>query len=446
MDDRTGGLVSMKYFQFAALFTMLSCSTAFAASIKDSPVDKEPNIGVVVVQGEFISGDANRFNAAIQKYSKGIVLFESGGGDLATGLEIGTTIRMKGFRTGVAPNSLCASSCALAWLGGVERYLSPTSKLGFHAAYSVDGSTTRETGLGNAVVGAYLTRIGLPIDAVIYITKAPPEEMTWLNPNDAKKVGIDLNILADDKPTGAPPKISEAPNLPSPSATAELCGPVLAGPPSTPPSFDCSRAASDDEKAICGDAILARADALIANKFRGASRTNDTGIRYWLRLNNIHRENCHSDVLCILTVQMRSLRLFDSTTPPWMEEYKNRLVRAGIGAEWSPVLPTKIGECINTSIVGITDRFGAPLSPYLDSSGFDSGSAADFKNGGHVVSYSKEPFLLNSRTGDRVKMCLVSIPQDCPPGDDRGREYRIINMRTRDSVVMADAQHMCGGA
>jgi len=101
---------------------------------------------------------------------------------------------------------------------------------------------------------------------------------------------------------------------------------------------------------------------------------------------------------------------------------------------------------VNTSIVGISDRFGAPLSPYLDSSGFDSGSAADFKNGGHVISYSKEPLLLNSRTGDRVKMCLISIPQDCPPGDDRGRQYRIINIRTRESVVMADAQHMCGGA
>lgn len=92
----------MKYFQVAAFLATISCSPAFAASIKDSPLDKDPNVGVVVVQGEFVSGDANRFNAAIQKYSKGIVLFESGGGDLATGLEIGTTIRMKGFRTGVA--------------------------------------------------------------------------------------------------------------------------------------------------------------------------------------------------------------------------------------------------------------------------------------------------------------------------------------------------------
>jgi uncharacterized protein len=435
----------MKFFRLAAFFATISCSTAFAASIKDDPRDIDPNVGVVVVQGEFLSGDANTFNSAIQKYSKGIVLFESGGGDLLTGLEIGTTIRMKGFRTGVAPNSLCASSCALAWLGGVQRFLAPTAKLGFHAAYSVDGSVARETGLGNAVVGAYLTRIGLPLDAVVYITKASPEEMTWLTPDDAKKVGIDLSLLED-----VSPKTTETPSIPPPKFArpeiAEPTGPILAGPPSSPPSFDCSRAARDDEKAICGDAILAQADALIANKFRNSTLQTDSGIRYWLRLNNIHRESCHSDILCILSVQIKSLRLFDTTPPRWMEEYKNRLVRGGIGTDWKPVLPTAIGDCVNTSIVGITDRFGAALRPYLDSSGFDSGSAADFKNGGHVISYSKEPFLLNSKNGDRVKMCLVSIPKGCPPGDDRGRQYRIINMRTRDTVVMADAQHMCGGA
>jgi hypothetical protein len=32
------------------------------------------------------------------------------------------------------------------------------------------------------------------------------------------------------------------------------------------------------------------------------------------------------------------------------------------------------------------------------------GSAADFKNGGHVISYSKEPLLLNSKNGDRVNV------------------------------------------
>ncbi|SEE46619.1 hypothetical protein SAMN05444161_5853 [Rhizobiales bacterium GAS191] len=426
---------------------LILVGAASAASIRDEPVNGDPDVGSIVVQGEFVDGDEKTFNTAIQKYSKGIVLFESGGGDLATGLVIGTTIRMKGFRTGVAPGALCASSCALAWLGGVQRYLAPTAKLGFHAAYRFDGSVAREAGLGNALVGAYLTRIGLPLESVIYITKAAPEDMTWLTPNDAKKVGIDLRILDDQATnTASRPPIS-GPASPPPVPAPQPPGSLLAGPTSSP-SFDCSRATRADEKAICADAILARVDALIASNFRSGNSaiSQSPGTRYWLRIRNARRENCHSDVLCILTVQMSALRMFDNTMPKWIDDYKVRLQTEGIGSEWKAVLPTTVGECVNTSIIGISDRFGEPLSPYLNASGFDSGSAADFRNGGHVISYSKERVLLDSRNGDRVKMCLVSIPKNCPPGDDRGRMYRIINMRTHDSAVISDSQHMCGGA
>ena len=138
--------------------------------------------------------------------------------------------------------------------------------------------------------------------------------------------------------------------------------------------------------------------------------------------------------------------MFTDETPKWIEDYKGKLKNARIGSEWKAVLPKTVGECVNTSIIGITDRFGERLTAYVDANGFDSGSAADFRNGGHVISYSKEQILLSSRNGDRVRMCLVSIPTNCPPGDDRGRMYRIFNARTHDSAVMSDSQHMCGGA
>ncbi len=50
------------------------------------------------------------------------------------------------------------------------------------------------------------------------------------------------------------------------------------------------------------------------------------------------------------------------------------------------------------------------------------------------------------RAGDPVEMCLVSIPRDCPVGDDRGREYRTTNLRTRKSWRLPDSEHSCGGA
>jgi len=73
--------------------------------------------------------------------------------------------------------------------------MSRDSLIGFHAAFKVDNGSIVETGLGNAVVGAYLTTLGLPLSAVIYISKASPNEITWLNLEDAKQVGIDVALL-----------------------------------------------------------------------------------------------------------------------------------------------------------------------------------------------------------------------------------------------------------
>ena len=173
-------------FNFA-VFPFLMSGSATAAQISDAG-------GIITVRGELNNGDHITFDRVAQKYSKGAVFFDSPGGSLAAGIAIGESIRLKGFATAVGTNSSCASSCALAWLGGARRFVSSSSKLGFHSAYRMDGTTPREAGMGNAVVGAYLTRLGLPLRAVMYITTASPQEMTWLTPEDGRDVGIDFLV------------------------------------------------------------------------------------------------------------------------------------------------------------------------------------------------------------------------------------------------------------
>ena len=99
-------------------------------------------------------------------------------------------------------------------------------------------------------------------------------------------------------------------------------------------------------------------------------------------------------------------------------------------------LPTEIGECSETTIEDIGYRLGDP----------DSGSAISYANGGVQVSYDTIPEIHRSRVGDPVKLCLVSIPEDCPPGDDRGKVYSASNLRTGESWEAPDSQHSCGGA
>jgi hypothetical protein len=118
------------------------------------------------------------------------VAFDGDGGSLVAGIQIGETIRLKNFSTVVPNGKRCASSCALAWLGGTRRFMGPDSKIGFHSAY--DGDTGQVTGPGNALVGAYLNKMGLPYDAVVYITSASPDSITWLSKADAQKIGIEV--------------------------------------------------------------------------------------------------------------------------------------------------------------------------------------------------------------------------------------------------------------
>jgi hypothetical protein len=61
-----------------------------------------------------------------------------------------------------------------------------------HAAYIEKAGRASESGVGNALVGSYLTQIGLSENAVVYITQAAPTEMTWLNLREAKQIGIEV--------------------------------------------------------------------------------------------------------------------------------------------------------------------------------------------------------------------------------------------------------------
>ncbi|NBJ13755.1 SH3 domain-containing protein [Microvirga arsenatis] len=178
---------------------LLLGSAASAAEIRHNRIAE--GSGFIVVEGELKPGDEDRFDAGVQQYSKGAVLFQSGGGSLITGIRMGEIIRMKNFGTGVAPGTMCASACALAWLGGTQRFMSSSSRVGFHAAYRMTNGAAQESGVGNALLGAYLTRLGLPVSAVIYISRADPSGMTWLTPDDAQSNGIDLTVLdlAPDK-------------------------------------------------------------------------------------------------------------------------------------------------------------------------------------------------------------------------------------------------------
>jgi hypothetical protein len=185
--------MAMKRFVGVLLCALCVCP-ASAATIEAAPFGAS-DTGTIVISGTIQPGDDEIFSRQLMRFAKGVVVFRGDGGNLAAAINIGTAIRLKNYATLVPNESSCASACAIAWLGGSPRLMEDGAQIGFHAAYALKDTQPKEVGVPNALLGAYLSRIGLPDRAVIYIASAPPEGMTWLSPADAKKMGIELRTL-----------------------------------------------------------------------------------------------------------------------------------------------------------------------------------------------------------------------------------------------------------
>jgi hypothetical protein len=107
-----------------------------------------------------------------------------------------------------------------------------------------------------------------------------------------------------------------------------------------------------------------------------------------------------------------------------------------VAEQASPPLPNQ-GECWTVRVSEVGARLqGDP----------DSGSSIGYENGKSQVSYDLVPGIAHSQVGDSVRLCVVSLPQGCPAGDNRGIVYGATNLRTNESWQEPDSEHMCGGA
>ena len=138
------------------------------------------------------------------------------------GIQIGETIRLKGFQTLVPAGARCASACAMAWLGGTQRFLGPGAQIGLHSASNSKSGQSSNT--ANALLGAYLNRVGLPYSAVAYITQTAPQSITWLGIADAKRLGIEVTAL--DSAAKVPDAPAQIPARTAPVSPAALSPPA----------------------------------------------------------------------------------------------------------------------------------------------------------------------------------------------------------------------------
>ncbi|MBV2147501.1 hypothetical protein KRZ98_04270 [Sphingobium sp. AS12] len=179
----------------------------------------------IIIDGAIEAPDLENFRALSIRYKEAIVILDSRGGALVPAIEIGKLIRLTGYSTLVVENGDCLSSCALIWLAGSKRLLSPKGRVGFHASYLDNKGVKQETGVGNAIVGHYLSLLNFPQKAVIFATSAGPEEINWLDNSNKAMAGIDFEdfIIGNSEVRQTP-------------QTVRTPAPVAAARPSTPTS------------------------------------------------------------------------------------------------------------------------------------------------------------------------------------------------------------------
>jgi uncharacterized protein len=219
-------------------------------------------------------------------------------------------------------------------------------------------------------------------------------------------------------------------------------------------SFDCAKSVTSEERAVCADPQLSDLDGLLGKAFAQAKKAaaadedkeETDRMMAIARVFLAQRHACGATRSCLIASYAGALEGYSTqigsqvATPAWIDA---PMIADGKSPP-SDSLPKTPGQCVATTVKEVTPRLGdgSPVKP----EDFDSGTQIFFSNGGAQVSYEREPALLASRRGDPVVMCLIAVPQLCPPGDDRGRSYMATNLRTHATWTLTDSEHMCGGA
>lgn len=186
----------------AGLLNHTSPAAAAEITVVDGVVG--PGVTVFLIRGEILPGDDERFYQMAQMAPIATVALDSPGGSVDTGISIGAEIAIRGFETVVLNGHGCHSICAVMWVSGAKRYMSPDSNISVHAAYrsdqAADGTGAySESGVGNAKIGAYLNELGLTAQAIAYFTTARPDQpLLPITPEIAQALDIDVHVLEDD--------------------------------------------------------------------------------------------------------------------------------------------------------------------------------------------------------------------------------------------------------
>jgi len=256
------GLLAGLLMRFLILLVFWPCVAA-AAQFETFVLSEDPNVPVMVqLKGEIVEGDAAKFESITEGINKVTLILESPGGLVGEALRIGAAVGLNDFATMVVADTGCFSACGLIWLASSRRYMSASSRIGFHAAYRQVGDYLEESGQANAEIGSYLTHLGLRVEAIRFFTRSGPTELELLTPTLARALGIAI-FLQNGTEVVTPWENPSVDRL-----AAEKVSLMVAG------------SACDDILGVSPDSVLSKLESIEAE---GLSLVGDFWHELWLR-------------------------------------------------------------------------------------------------------------------------------------------------------------------
>ena len=169
-----------------------------------------PAVTAILAVGDIEEGDVERlsnFLSGVEVRKNVAIYLASRGGSLYEGMRLGRFFKENRVKTVVEGGQICASACALAFLGGRDnqgrswRSSSSNSLLGFHAFATADSSLQdeNETQMVVSHVLAYGREVDAPLELLILNFATPSNTMYWLNQDEICSLGIKLWDVPGDR-------------------------------------------------------------------------------------------------------------------------------------------------------------------------------------------------------------------------------------------------------
>lgn len=238
---------------------------------------------VLFLNGPIQAGAIANFRKALREHDSTILVLNSPGGSVSEGLEISAIVNDRGIETLIPDTADCASACSFIFFAGNPRTV--RGRLGVHQFASTTDRTeslnVTETVTQDiaAKIIDYLNEFDTPSKVFVRMYETPPQEMYWFSRREIEKEGIEISPRTSTPSQDSPPTIAAR------------------------PSFNCAKAASAVEKAICSDNSLAALDVQLARTYQSLKKSLPSSqfarVRSSQREWIAQRDYCGSSVSCI---------------------------------------------------------------------------------------------------------------------------------------------------